>query len=83
MTNIIYEYLLKLVILPIKIYQFLISPILGNNCRYTPTCSSYMVEALKEWGIFKGLYLGTKRIIRCNPWGGMGDDPVPKNNKKC
>lgn len=61
----------------IKIYQWFISPILPSSCRYEPTCSSYMVEALRVHGIFKGLWLGLKRIGRCNPWGGEGDDPVP------
>ncbi|MCG8577066.1 MAG: membrane protein insertion efficiency factor YidD, partial [Flavobacteriales bacterium] len=57
-------------------------PILPNSCRYHPTCSNYMIQAIKEWGPIKGLWLGTKRIASCHPWGGMGDDPVPKNPKK-
>lgn len=71
----------KIFILPIKAYQFLISPLIGQNCRYQPTCSHYMVQAIEEWGIFKGLWLGIKRIGRCNPWGGHGYDPVPKKHK--
>ncbi len=72
--------LLKLIfILPIKIYQILLSPLLGvNKCRYQPTCSYYMIDAIQEWGAFKGSWLGLKRIARCHPWGGWGDDPVPK-----
>jgi putative membrane protein insertion efficiency factor len=58
-------------------YKYIISPILPNACRYTPTCSTYAVEALKKHGPFKGLYLSVKRIISCNPWGGHGYDPVP------
>ncbi|STD59658.1 membrane protein insertion efficiency factor YidD [Empedobacter falsenii] len=65
-------------ILLIRFYQLAISPWMGSNCRYQPTCSSYMIEALKEHGLLKGLWLGTKRIGRCHPWGGHGYDPVPK-----
>lgn len=65
-------------ILPIRLYQRVISPFLGSNCRYEPTCSQYAVEAINEWGIFKGTWLGIRRISRCHPWGGMGYDPVPK-----
>ncbi|KMQ70604.1 membrane protein insertion efficiency factor YidD [Chryseobacterium koreense] len=61
----------------IRIYQWTISPLLPKNCRYEPTCSHYMVEALQVHGILKGLYLGVKRILRCHPWGGQGYDPVP------
>jgi uncharacterized protein len=71
-----------ILIFPVKIYQWCISPLLPNSCRYSPTCSHYMIEAIKEWGPFKGIYLGTKRISRCHPWGGMGDDPVPVNPKR-
>lgn len=69
-------------IFPIKVYQKLISPLLGPTCRYDPTCSHYMVGAIKEWGVLKGIFLGLKRIGRCHPWGSMGPDPVPKNPKK-
>ena len=61
----------------VKVYQWIISPIFPQTCRFTPTCSTYMVEALKKRGPIVGLYLGIKRIIRCNPWGGHGHDPVP------
>lgn len=61
----------------IKIYQTIISPFLGNNCRFTPTCSHYGVEAIEKYGPFKGLWLTIKRIGRCHPWGGHGHDPVP------
>lgn len=62
----------------VMIYQKIISPLFPPTCRYTPTCSSYFIEALKEWGIFKGMFLGIKRILKCNPYGGCGYDPVPK-----
>lgn len=61
----------------IKLYQLVISPILGPKCRFTPTCSHYGVEALKKHGIFRGTWLTIKRISRCHPWGGSGYDPVP------
>ncbi|WP_313374113.1 membrane protein insertion efficiency factor YidD [Chishuiella sp.] len=69
---------IKPFILIVRFYQLAISPWMGSNCRYQPTCSSYMIEALKEHGLIKGLYLGIKRILRCHPWGGHGYDPVPK-----
>lgn len=71
----------KLFILPIRFYQIAISPYLGSNCRHTPTCSQYAIEAIREWGVIKGIWLGTKRIARCHPWGTSGYDPVPKNHK--
>lgn len=61
----------------VKIYQLIISPILPQSCRYTPTCSAYMIEAIKVWGPIRGTWLGIKRIMKCNPWGGCGHDPVP------
>ena len=71
----------KILIFPlvilIKFYQYAISPLLGKNCRYEPTCSHYTLEALKVHGLFKGGFLGIKRIMSCHPWGGSGYDPVP------
>ncbi|ADY52315.1 protein of unknown function DUF37 [Pseudopedobacter saltans DSM 12145] len=61
----------------IKLYQYLLSPLLGASCRYTPTCSQYGIEAIKKYGPFKGFWLTVKRIARCHPWGGHGHDPVP------
>ena len=61
----------------IKLYQWIISPWLGSQCRFTPTCSQYGIEALQKYGPIKGLWLTAKRIARCNPWGGHGHDPVP------
>jgi putative membrane protein insertion efficiency factor len=61
----------------IRFYQIVMSPILPASCRYSPTCSHYTLEALKKHGLFKGGYLGIKRILSCNPWGGSGYDPVP------
>jgi len=64
----------------IRFYQLAISPFLGSNCRHYPTCSNYMMEAVKEWGFLKGFWLGIKRIGKCHPWGTSGADPVPKKN---
>ncbi|MCX7954246.1 MAG: membrane protein insertion efficiency factor YidD [Bacteroidales bacterium] len=61
----------------IKFYRIFLSPLMPNSCRFTPTCSQYSIEAIKKYGVMKGLYLSIKRIIRCNPWGGSGYDPVP------
>jgi len=69
--------LIFLLIIPVKLYQYLISPMTGASCRYTPTCSSYAIEALKKHGPIKGLWLAVKRILSCHPWGGHGYDPVP------
>ncbi len=72
----------KIFILPIKLYQWFISPLIGQNCRHEPTCSSYTIEAIKEWGVLKGVFLGAKRLSKCHPWGTFGYDPVPKKNKR-
>jgi len=61
----------------VKFYKLFISPILPNSCRYTPTCSTYAIEAIQKHGPLKGGWLAIKRIISCNPWGGSGYDPVP------
>ena len=76
-TNIIIKF--------IKLYRFLISPFLGHSCRYMPTCSEYSIEALKNFGFFKGLFMSMKRILSCHPikflGGGEGFDPVNKDIK--
>lgn len=73
--------LLRILSLPfiflIKIYQWVISPLMGPTCRYTPTCSHYAAEALKKHGVIKGMWLAIRQISRCHPWGGSGYDPVP------
>lgn len=66
----------------VRFYQGAISPYLGRSCRYSPTCSQYMIDAVNEWGALKGFWLGMKRISRCHPWGGHGHDPVPTNEQK-
>lgn len=72
----------------ITLYQKFFSPVLhalggpGCGCRFSPTCSQYCIEAIDEYGVIKGVYLGVLRIVRCNPWGGMGLDPVPSRCKE-
>lgn len=66
-------------ILMIRTYQRLLSPVLGQHCRFYPSCSQYTLEAIKEWGLGKGMWLGTKRICRCHPLNEGGIDPVPRN----
>ena len=63
--------------LPVRFYRLFISPLIGSNCRYQPTCSAYALEALEKHGPFKGTWLAAKRIGRCHPWGGSGIDNVP------
>lgn len=66
----------------IRGYQKCISPLFGAHCRFTPTCSSYAITALERFGVFKGSYLAVRRILRCNPFGGYGFDPVPEKREK-
>lgn len=66
----------------VRLYRLLISPWLGANCRFEPTCSSYTIEALQTYGVLKGTALAAKRIGRCHPWGESGYDPVPRKNEE-
>lgn len=66
----------------VQFYKKFISPITPASCRYEPTCSTYMLEAIKIHGAFKGFGLGIKRILKCNPWGGCGYDPVPGKSEE-
>ena len=81
-TDIIGSVFRWIIIMLVKFYQAAISPYLGSNCRHSPTCSNYMLEAIDEWGIYKGLWLGIKRIGKCHPWGTSGHDPVPKQEQE-
>jgi len=63
---------------PILAYRYLISPMLGTNCRYLPGCSDYALEALEKHGALRGAWLSARRLARCHPWGGSGFDPVPE-----
>jgi len=75
-----YSLIKRFLILLIRLYQVMLSPYLGNNCRHAPSCSHYAIEAIREWGPIKGLWLGLRRISRCHPWGTAGYDPVPKKH---
>jgi putative membrane protein insertion efficiency factor len=61
----------------VRAYQVILRPVLGSNCRFTPSCSDYALAALREYGAVRGGYLATRRILRCNPWHPGGDDPLP------
>ena len=67
----------RILIAPIKVYQYLISPLLGPHCRFYPSCSQYAVEAIERHGILHGGYLAARRLSRCHPWHAGGIDPVP------
>ena len=77
MPNAVSRLLAKPLIGLVRLYRLVLSPWLGSNCRYQPTCSSYAIEALQVHGIMRGTWLAAKRIGRCHPWGGSGYDPVP------
>lgn len=69
---------MKLLLLAIiRFYQLVLSPVLGSNCRFYPSCSAYTAEAIQKYGSVKGIYLGARRISRCHPWNAGGFDPVP------
>jgi hypothetical protein len=72
----------QIFILLLRLYQVALSPLLGpNKCRYQPTCSHYAIEAIEEWGPFRGGYMALKRILRCHPWSAHPmHDPVPKRD---
>jgi putative membrane protein insertion efficiency factor len=70
----------QILIALIKLYRYAISPYLAPSCRYTPTCSSYAIEAVERFGIIRGSWLAIRRIGRCHPWHEAGYDPVPDNN---
>lgn len=67
----------RLLMLPIRAYQLVVSPLLGPRCRFYPSCSSYAVEALRVHGALRGSYLAVRRLGRCHPWNPGGPDPVP------
>lgn len=82
MLNVVSKVLAWPLIQLVRFYRVAISPWLGGNCRYDPTCSSYAIEALQMHGILRGSWLAIKRIGRCHPWGGSGCDPVPESRNK-
>lgn len=70
----------RFVIAALRAYQWVLSPLLGSNCRYQPTCSQYCEQAVRRFGVVKGGWLALRRIGRCHPWGGQGYDPVPERD---
>ena len=72
----------KIAVIPIRIYQLFLSPVLPNSCRFLPTCSAYAYEAIMTHGILRGSWLALRRLARCHPWGGSGYDPVPPPRSK-
>lgn len=76
------QLLQHLICFPIKLYQYFISPLLKPSCRYYPSCSHYTLQAIKQYGVSKGVWLSFKRLIRCHPWAQGGYDPVSSNDEK-
>ncbi|KTC84723.1 MULTISPECIES: membrane protein insertion efficiency factor YidD [Legionella] len=76
------RFIRSLICIPIVLYQFCISPIMKPCCRYYPSCSQYALAAIKQFGIFKGLWLAVGRLLRCHPWARGGYDPVSPNEEK-
>lgn len=68
----------KIMIGLVRMYQFLLSPLLGSSCRFHPTCSQYMIDAISRFGVIHGTWLGLRRISHCHPWHEGGIDPVPE-----
>lgn len=67
----------RLLVVPVHLYRWLVSPMIGPRCRYCPTCSEFALEALGRHGAVRGSWLTLRRVCRCHPWGGSGFDPVP------
>jgi len=74
--------LIRILMVPVYFYKYAISPLTPASCRHIPSCSQYALEALKIHGPFKGIYLATKRLLKCHPWGTHGYDPVPPKRIK-
>ena len=66
----------------VRLYQLVVSPLLGNNCRFYPTCSNYAIEAIEKFGVIIGIKMTVKRVLKCNPWGGSGIDMVEDKDAK-
>lgn len=74
--------ILQIICFPIRVYQYCISPWLGSNCRFYPSCSNYTLQALRQFGIVNGAFLSIKRLLRCHPFSKGGYDPVIKDKEK-
>jgi uncharacterized protein len=72
----------RLAQLPVLLYRWFLSPYLGRQCRFEPTCSAYALDAIRKHGVLRGYWLAVKRIGRCHPWGGAGLDPVPEEIRR-
>ncbi|MFA6301855.1 MAG: membrane protein insertion efficiency factor YidD [Legionella sp.] len=72
----------QIICVPIRLYQYVLRPVMKPCCRYYPSCSEYALNAINNYGISKGIWMASKRIMRCHPWAGSGYDPVPPNNEK-
>lgn len=72
----------RALIAPIRAYQLVLSPLLGPRCRFYPSCSAYAIEAVTKHGAWWGLYLATRRLLRCHPWNPGGPDPVPSERPR-
>jgi uncharacterized protein len=79
--KLVMKFLGWILLVPVYFYRYAISPLTPASCRHIPTCSEYALQAIKIHGPFKGLWLGTRRILRCHPWGTHGYDPVPPKGK--
>ena len=82
MINVFEKSIKNLILISLKTYKFLISPIIGTNCRFLPSCSDYAYEVITEKGLIKGSILAIKRLTKCHPWGKSGYDPVNKQKKE-
>ena len=82
MINIFEKSIKILILILLKVYKFLISPFIGTNCRFLPSCSDYASEAIASKGVIKGGALAIKRLTKCHPWGKSGYDPVKKQKKE-
>ena len=82
MVNVFEKSIKTLILILLKIYKFLISPFLGNNCRFLPSCSDYAYEVITDKGVIKGGVLAIKRLTKCHPWGKSGYDPLNKQKKE-
>ena len=76
------RFICNLICVPIVLYRFLLRPIMKPCCRYYPSCSQYALTAIKHFGVFKGLWLSLRRVLRCHPWAAGGYDPVLPNKEK-
>jgi len=82
MTTRVKKFLQKLMRAPILFYRWFIRPVLGNHCRFYPSCSQYALDAIDQHGCAKGAWLALQRILRCHPWHEGGIDPVPELNQR-